>query len=569
MEFVKITNMLKLENGEDPYFDRKVERLRIRNKKFEPLLKDLSSFLRDSYRIEGKRGREQQRYVELSRSRLSQESSTLCEIYGQLNRIISSRGSSSIISSLNCSQEISFDNFTSKQNKYFVKKNNFLEKTLRIGKEGKILKEKDAEQKSVFLKKMESSRGRGKKVKRNLKKSKEELSIRGKKNSYLSTMMKRKRKNGNSKNSSRHEKKFYSKGKSSNKLLKKSQERLKKSQDRLKKSHDSNSKRVKFGKFDWNKLNKKFSNLKEKRQKRKQTESIDFSKKSINRHISAKQLKSSVTQSARHKRERSLEKFREELKNLKKGLSSKKSNPQTARTKRGHYKNKSDFSLGVTYFTKLENPKYSDHINSSHNYLKLRRKSGGQLDLDYLSQRTKTMTKKSIEKKSKNYRKIQFENIYKNRFSSLKNELKIFKSQRKSKPITFTAHFSGTSNMHSKRQKKYLAKQNKLRVGSMTNMKLMKMAKKAQASLIESKILNKIGSKKIQGKNGKVGKRGKHKYTRSEPGRLLGLKFLKKIEREQEEFEDRRESRPFNTHRGQKRGQSIGHQKMIYSSRNR
>jgi hypothetical protein len=52
VEFVRITNMLKLENGEDPHLEKKLELIRIRNKAFEPLLKDLTTFIRSSYRVE-------------------------------------------------------------------------------------------------------------------------------------------------------------------------------------------------------------------------------------------------------------------------------------------------------------------------------------------------------------------------------------------------------------------------------------------------------------------------------------------------------------------------------------
>jgi len=480
------------------------------------------------------------------------------------------------------------DNFSSKKNKYFIKKKkDYKEKNFsKFSKEeiGSTIFEKGNEQKSVFLKKSEISKGRiSKKLKKSgilkkdkildwPKKSKKYNFQNIKQGNYLGNMMKKKKnpKMLNSKNSSRHDKKLNGKVKSS-KLLKRSNERSKRIQEEKKK--------LKFSKFDWKKLNKKFSSFKAKNTKKKKTESIDFTKSGLNRNISAKHFKSQVAQTARHKREKSLERFREELQLLKKGLNlsskkishkSQKSQISSLRNKRGHHKTKSEFSLGVTYFTKLD--KKGQENNSSQNYLKLRRKSGGQLDFDYLSSKNNIMSKKSVEKTSKNLRRIQFENIYKNRFSNLKNEMKIFKTQRKSKPITFTAHFSGTLAQN-KRQKKYLAKQNKHRVGSMTNMKLMKMAKKAQASLFESKILNKLGGSTKRGLRKETGsKRGRHKYTRSEPEKLLGLRFLKKKEKESKELDKvggRRDSHPFNTHRG-KRGQSIGNgqPKLIYSSRN-
>jgi hypothetical protein len=52
VEFVRITDMLKLENGEDPHLEKRLEMMRIRNKRFDPMLKDLSTFIRSSYRVD-------------------------------------------------------------------------------------------------------------------------------------------------------------------------------------------------------------------------------------------------------------------------------------------------------------------------------------------------------------------------------------------------------------------------------------------------------------------------------------------------------------------------------------
>lgn len=54
VEFVRITNMLKLENGEDPHINKKLELIRVRNKHYDPMLKDLSTFIKSSYRVDGK-----------------------------------------------------------------------------------------------------------------------------------------------------------------------------------------------------------------------------------------------------------------------------------------------------------------------------------------------------------------------------------------------------------------------------------------------------------------------------------------------------------------------------------
>jgi hypothetical protein len=52
VEFVRITDMLKLENGEDPHLELKLEMLRIRTKRFDPMLKDMTTFVRSSYRVD-------------------------------------------------------------------------------------------------------------------------------------------------------------------------------------------------------------------------------------------------------------------------------------------------------------------------------------------------------------------------------------------------------------------------------------------------------------------------------------------------------------------------------------
>ena len=43
VEYVKITNKLKVENGEDPYLEKRLEMMRKRKVKYDPMLKDLSS----------------------------------------------------------------------------------------------------------------------------------------------------------------------------------------------------------------------------------------------------------------------------------------------------------------------------------------------------------------------------------------------------------------------------------------------------------------------------------------------------------------------------------------------
>jgi len=42
IEYVKITNKLKIENGEDPHLENRLQMMRKRKVKYDPLLKDLS-----------------------------------------------------------------------------------------------------------------------------------------------------------------------------------------------------------------------------------------------------------------------------------------------------------------------------------------------------------------------------------------------------------------------------------------------------------------------------------------------------------------------------------------------
>lgn len=44
--------MLKQENGEDPNLERRLELARIRSKQFDPMLRDLSTFIKSSYRVD-------------------------------------------------------------------------------------------------------------------------------------------------------------------------------------------------------------------------------------------------------------------------------------------------------------------------------------------------------------------------------------------------------------------------------------------------------------------------------------------------------------------------------------
>ena len=79
VEYVKITNKLKVENGEDPYLEKRLEMMRKRKVKYEPLLKDLSSM--NASRLHG-----QDRSVDLS--------TTMVNILDRLGKVTSSNQSS-------------------------------------------------------------------------------------------------------------------------------------------------------------------------------------------------------------------------------------------------------------------------------------------------------------------------------------------------------------------------------------------------------------------------------------------------------------------------------------------
>ena len=320
----------------------------------------------------------------------------------------------------------------------------------------------------------------------------------------------------------------------------------------------------------------------------------------------AKGSKKSFHQQHKSIKERSLDRFREELKQLKYNTSGSKGSFRPGHkpsksinslrgTKKGHYKTRSDLSLGLAYFTKYEpkrgqggttGPHHGHHQSSSSNYLKIRKKSGGQLDFDYLAKKNNLMGKKSVEKTAKDIRRIQFENIYKTRFSNLKQELKAFKTQKKTKVLDFESQLGKfSSSSRARKQQKYLkSKQNKNRVGSLNEMNLIKFVAGAKTGDKEPKFFTKkSGGSKVAGatggKSSKLFKRGKHKYTRSEPEKLMGLRFLKKKEGKgglgmsgrgegSAGMHIRRESQPFNSHRGAKKTYDRYIDNIIHSSRN-
>lgn len=111
VDFVKITNMLKLENGEDPYLEKKLELIRRRKKEFEPVLANLSSFIRPSYRSSKREKIEiEEKHYFKGKFRILDQSDTIIDIFSKLNDIVTL---SSILSFEN-SSDISLDNLTVK-----------------------------------------------------------------------------------------------------------------------------------------------------------------------------------------------------------------------------------------------------------------------------------------------------------------------------------------------------------------------------------------------------------------------------------------------------------------------
>lgn len=331
-----------------------------------------------------------------------------------------------------------------------------------------------------------------------------------------------------------------------------------------------------------------------KNEKNEKNESTKPSKKKplSHRNNSQKTFKSSFA-TTRHKREASLEKFREELSQFKytKGSYQSHKTIKPSKTKKnslkskGHHKTRSEFGLAnLAYLTRFDT---KNSQTSSNNNLKARNKSGGKLDFEFIKEKNNFFTKKKPENVDLKVKKFQFDNIYKTRFSNLKQEMKIFKNQRKSKPITFGSGGSKealkSTKVSSKRSKKYLSKKNQHRVESLTDMKFLKKSRDKynidQSNLLSHKILN-------RSKEPVIAKRGKHKHTRSEPEKLLMHNFIKKNEKDvnfkafggfknlvdvgrKNDF--RRESQPFNSYRGKRRGNSgggSGFGQLLYSSRN-
>lgn len=607
VDFVKITNMLKKENGEDPFLDQKLEILRKRQKDFTPILQNLSSYIRSSFRNSTPREQKTRKFFEKG-LRILDQSNTINDIFEKLNDIVSL---SSKVSFEN-SSEISLDNLTEKS----INQRENIGRSNPKGRsnKSKIHKEMDMETSLLFKKtsNKSSERTRSKIASDIVNEKFIKYQNKGKKENFFGNFMKKK-KQGVIKSEIDQTDNSKSKIKPKRKKSKKS-EIFKKYSEKILKTTEDEPKASKLGKFNWTKLNKNFGNMKKNNSKilkKKKKESIsgkyDSTKPSkkkpmSNRNNSNKTFKSSFATS-RHKRESSLEKFREELSKFKfskmgnnsqKTLKSSRSKKTAIKTK-GHYKTKSEFGVAsIAYLTRVEST--NTHISS--NFKGGKKSLGNKLDLDLITKEKKNnfFSKKKIENKSisgkpnttdNKMNKFQFDNIYKTKFSNLKEEMKIFKTQRKSKPITFSSGGNKVEiengKLSSKRTKKYLAKKNQHRVESLKDMKFLKKSsekyKVDTSNLLSTKILN-------RSKEPLLGKKGKHKHSRSEPEKLLMHNFIKKNENEvnfkalggfknlvdigrNKDF--RRESQPFNSYRGKRRGNSGGSTafgQILYSSRN-
>lgn len=604
VDFVQITNMLKRENGEDPYLERKLELIRRRQKQYDPILNNLSSFMRSSYRT-SMTPKNNQRYF-LNKTKVLDQSSTILDIYDKLHDIVSL---SSILSFEN-SRDISLDNLTIKSK---IRRDNIgKNKSARRSKDFTMEKEKKLTSKrsnyneinmetSLLFKKSHRDRLRSGISSEIINDKIMEIQFGGKKGKEKAPGNFSKKKKKNLVRSEVAHNRSKSRLKSKKRKSKKS-DMGKKNSERVFKTGEEDKSKGKLGKFSWTRLNKNIGTSKKsmaktlKRSKRKDTsgklESKTSKKKaSSNRNYSHKASKGSFA-TTRHKRESSLDRFREELSKFKFSKSTKQSQKalKSSRSKKssgkikGHYKTKSEIGLGnLAYLTRFDT-KNSQVPSNNH----LRRKSGGKLDFDFINEKKKNFfSKKKNEKSSHKSKKFQFDNIYKTRFSNLKQEMKFFKNQRKSKPITFGSGGSKkslkTAKVSAKRSKKYMAKKNHHRVESLSDMKFLKKSREKynndRSNLFSGKILNKS-------KEPIVAKRGKHKHTRSEPEKLLMHNFIKKNEQEvnfkafggfknlvevgrNNDF--RRESQPFNSYRSKRRGNSGGAAnfgKLLYSSRN-
>jgi len=117
---------------------------------------------------------------------------------------------------------------------------------------------------------------------------------------------------------------------------------------------------------------------------------------------------------------------------------------------------------------------------------------------------------------------MQFDNIYNAKYSNLKKELKLFNNGKGIKELS-----KHEEKINARKARKMLAKHNKGKYSSFTESTFQKLSQKVNSSLFNKKLLN-----KSKAKNQQVypeSSRIRHKYTKSEPHLLMGLKFQKAL----------------------------------------
>lgn len=304
--------------------------------------------------------------------------------------------------------------------------------------------------------------------------------------------------------------------------------------------------RLNSAKLNWLKLNKDTNMLTQESSEPKQsflwkkgkTDSLSGLKKS-KKKISHKQMKSSIPIGT-HKREMSLDRFRDELNKFKSNQNQEEIQISTARP-RGHQKTKSDLSLA--YANRMDGQAVG--MQQTKNYLQLNKLNAGEIDFEAIRQNVNKMEDQSM----KDVRKMQFDSIYNTKFSNLKKELKIFSNTQKIGEVN-----TYEQNLNLKKARNMLTKTNKSKYSSFTESTFQKLTQKVNSTLFDRKLLNKS---KIQGMP--ESSRIRHKYTKSEPQLLLGLKFQKAVKNDpvadsdQFELYVRKESQPIQSYRSSKR----------------
>ena len=101
-------------------------------------------------------------------------------------------------------------------------------------------------------------------------------------------------------------------------------------------------------------------------------------------------------------------------------------------------------------------------------------------------------------------------------------------------------------NLHARKTRKMLTKHSKSKYSSFTESAFQKLSQKVNSNLFDKKLLNKS---KVYPENSRV----RHKYTKSEPHLLMGLRFQKQLKPEKFELYVRKDSQPLQSYRSSKR----------------